>query len=204
MPYAPLSDSAAGSAPPAVKLHPPVLLSEHLEFLPLIQADIVLLRLHWSRPEVRRSLRANAELSEELMHDELQAALRSADIHCAGLWKVRHVATRGFVGVAGLVRAKGSATLEFRCSVEPLWRGQGFGLEVGRRLLRYAFDELGLDRIRACPAASTAAAKQFLRRIGFTAADGEAVPVATASSACAALETRRAGARPFAQHSTHF
>jgi ribosomal-protein-alanine N-acetyltransferase len=56
---------------------------------------------------------------------------------------------------------------EFGCELDARHWGQGYATEAGRAMLRFAFDDLGLHRVRAeCVADNTASAR-MLERLGF-------------------------------------
>jgi RimJ/RimL family protein N-acetyltransferase len=88
-----------------------------------------------------------------------------------------HRATGRAIGSCGL-RAAGlpERCAELGLELVPGCRGQGYGVEAARLMLRFGFDALGLEEVRGVSAADNDAAAMLGRRLGFVAVAPGDVP----------------------------
>lgn len=91
-----------------------------------------------------------------------------------GLWAVerrgsgREAGAAGsLIGLAGLQMREGREEPELGFCIAPAFRGQGYGLEACRAVLRYGFGELGLPAVRAAVRRENAASLRLCRKLGF-------------------------------------
>jgi ribosomal-protein-alanine N-acetyltransferase len=64
-------------------------------------------------------------------------------------WVVREKKTNAFIGEADISRHHDGKHYELSYMLSPAFWSKGFGTEIAERVLKYAFDELGLDELYA-------------------------------------------------------
>lgn len=119
-------------------------------------------------PEVMRYFPAPLDrAASDALADRIEVGLEAEPY---GLWAVQLEAGEPFVGFVGL--AVPSFEAPFTPCVEIGWRlarsawGQGYATEAARRVLAYAFDELGLDEIVSFTVAANRPSRAVMERIG--------------------------------------
>lgn len=94
-----------------------------------------------------------------------------------GLWALEILATREFVGFAGL--AVPSFEAHFTPAVEVGWRlarpawGNGYATEAGRAALAFAFEEAGLDEVVSFTSLANARSRAVMERLGMSHDPGD-------------------------------
>lgn len=89
-----------------------------------------------------------------------------------GLWAVEEEATGTFAGFVGLLVPRFEAP--FMPAVEMGWRltrsswGRGYATEGGRRVLAFAFEDVGLDEIVSFTVPANTASRAVMDRLGLT------------------------------------
>ena len=97
---------------------------------------------------------------------------RHFDAHGFGLWAVEVLGVAEFIGFVGLLVPAFQA--HFMPCVEIGWRlgwehwGQGFATEGARAVVRFGFDELGLDEIVAFTVPANVRSRRVMERLGMT------------------------------------
>jgi RimJ/RimL family protein N-acetyltransferase len=119
-------------------------------------------------PEVMRHFPATLTREEsDAMADRIA---RAFDERSWGLWAVEHQGD--FLGFAGLSVPRFEA--HFTPAVEIGWRlakhawGHGYATEAARAVLRFAFDELGLEEVVSFTTVENARSRAVMERIGMT------------------------------------
>jgi RimJ/RimL family protein N-acetyltransferase len=91
--------------------------------------------------------------------------------HAYGLWAVELVHEAQFIGFVGL--ADPTFKAHFIPSVEIGWRldqkywGQGYALEAGQRVIKYAFEDLSLPELVSFTATINLRSQKLMRKLGF-------------------------------------
>jgi RimJ/RimL family protein N-acetyltransferase len=70
------------------------------------------------------------------------------------------------MGRAGLCYLEDTGLVEIAYLFDTPWWGQGLATEVGRELLRWGFEELGLERIHGVANLENVASQAVLRKLG--------------------------------------
>jgi ribosomal-protein-alanine N-acetyltransferase len=104
------------------------------------------LRLRRLTPEDRPAVAALDWLDTDRV---LNRCLDGYERHGHALWAVIDKAGGGFVGLCGPIvqEVEGEIELEVGYHLLPAHRGRGFATEAARGVMRYAFDELGAQRV---------------------------------------------------------
>jgi len=153
--------------------------TQRLTLVPLGSADVDSLQALFNDPDVGRYLLDGAAISREWVEEEVrQSQQRFAD-GGAGLWTIRvrrdggAVAPAGghdddLVGIVGYRPFFDPPELQLLYALKPgLW-GRGLATEAADAALRYAFDVLELDEVRAATDAPNAGSIDVLERLGMT------------------------------------
>lgn len=148
----------------------PTLQTERLALVPLTDEH-----LEWevdldSDPEVMRYLSGRASTREEIELNHARRLAVAQKVDGLGLWV--GLADDEFVGLWMLQPAHGPdqpddpgvADLGYRLP-QRHWH-KGFASEAARELVRYGFDDVGLDRIMAQTMSANAAARAVMERVG--------------------------------------
>lgn len=143
-----------------------------LRLRPVSIEDLDALYRIWTDPVVRRFFWDG----EVIPKGRAEAAVRegSEDFakHGFGLW----VAEEGgsLIGFCGLRHLDDAPEVEILYGFAPSHWGLGFATEVAAAMLRYGFEEAGLDRILGVADKENAASRRVLEKLGMTL-DGEAL-----------------------------
>lgn len=152
----------------------PRLETARLRLVPAARTDLAVLQALWSRPEVRRFLFDNREVSVELARASLDRCLRYTSLGY-GLWLVHAKEPSEFLGCVGLVPTSTAAHYEPKLTglLEVLvgfpnshWR-RGYAREALGEVLRHAFETLELARVAAVNDVPNAASERMLTALGF-------------------------------------
>lgn len=143
------------------------LTSVRLRLRPVAVRDAARLHEHWTAPGVRRFLWDDQVISRQqadalVAQSERLFAERGYGLWAIGLWDGEEV-----VGCGGYWTFHEPPQVELVLSLDPAWWGQGLATEACRVLLRYAFEGLGWDAVRASTDAPNAASLRLIRRLGF-------------------------------------
>lgn len=84
-----------------------------------------------------------------------------------GLFLVERRDTSEAVGMCGLVRREGLDSVDLGFAFLPAWRGQGLAREAAQGVLRWARDDLKLERLLAIVTPENDRSLGLLKRLGF-------------------------------------
>jgi RimJ/RimL family protein N-acetyltransferase len=120
----------------------------------------------WTDPAVREFFWDGEIISRERAVAAVREGIERFDRHGFGLW-IAEEAGRivGFCGLRPLDYAPG---VEVLYGISPSRWGEGFATEVALAMLRYAFEEAGLDRIVGIADRENTASRRVLEKIGMT------------------------------------
>jgi ribosomal-protein-alanine N-acetyltransferase len=141
----------------------------HLRLRLVTAADVPDLLAHWSLPEVRRYLFEGSDIDLASAARLVAGAQEMAEQHDGGLWLATRLDDGRFVGTGALLRLSAYTPLELLLTLEPAAWGRGMATEVGRRLLRHAFDELHVAIVLADMNAPNPAPPRLAARLGMRA-----------------------------------
>lgn len=81
-------------------------------------------------------------------------------------WVIRHGTDQAFMGLFSIDPHHDGDAFELSYQLLPQWWGSGYAEEVSRRILHYAFTELGLPKIVAETQAANATSRRLLEKLG--------------------------------------
>ena len=143
----------------------PRLRTARLHLRPLEDDDLDLEIELDSDPEVLRYLHGRARTAAEVSESHRRRMGLGTRVDGLGYW-IAHTHDGDFVGLMMLPPGDepGTAELGYRLRRRH-WR-QGLATEASRELLRYAFDDLGLDRVYARTMAVNEGSRGVMRAVG--------------------------------------
>lgn len=137
--------------------------TSRLHLRPLCREDVEALHAILVDPDVRRFLFDGTEIPRDTVDDWVGLSERLFAEHCCGLWTLRDDEER-VVGLTGFWPFHDQ--LELLYALDRSAWGKGYATEAARAMLRYGFEELGLDRIVASTDTPNAASIDVMRRAG--------------------------------------
>jgi ribosomal-protein-alanine N-acetyltransferase len=137
-----------------------------LELSPFHARDLDELHALFIDPDVRRFLLDDDVVSPEWVEGEVDnSEARFAEGGC-GIWVVREVGLAPIVGFAGYREFFDPPELQLLYGFLPTAWGRGLATEAALEALRYAFDELCFDEVRAATDTPNEASVRVLERLG--------------------------------------
>ncbi|RTM07546.1 MAG: N-acetyltransferase [Hyphomicrobiales bacterium] len=149
----------------------PVLETQRLLMRPVAISDLeVVHRLH-TDPLVVQSLFSGEPPARPDTQEKVELYVRSWQQNGFGFFSVfvkgNSPDQAEFAGRAGLRRFEDTNDVEYGLCLFGHMAGRGFGPELGRVILRHAFEKLGLDRVVALIRPENERAIRAARKIGF-------------------------------------
>lgn len=144
----------------------PLISTPRLRLRPLDKDDVDGLHDLWTEPGVRRFLWDGRTVSRVETRDFVARSSYLFALDGTGLW-LAHTHGGELVGFGGYWSIEGSGDLELIYGVHDGLGGQGYGRELVRPLLRYGFEQLGLDMVRASTDLPNVASVRLLKGFGF-------------------------------------
>ncbi|HEV7515420.1 MAG TPA: GNAT family N-acetyltransferase [Thermoanaerobaculia bacterium] len=138
--------------------------TERLLLCPLRASDRNDLHHLFVDPDVRRYLWDDEVLPIEQTWAVVTESLRRFAADGTGLWAVTRPGRPPLAGFGGYWPFP--AGLEILFGLAPVHWGRGLATELARTLLRYGFEELGLDRVDGSADAPNAAALRVMEKAG--------------------------------------
>jgi ribosomal-protein-alanine N-acetyltransferase len=137
-----------------------------LEFSPLAPADRDELHALFVEPEVRRYLWDDEEIPPEQTAAVIAGSAELFAQKREGLWAVRLHGQPEIVGFAGYWYFFEPPERQILFGLQPGVWGRGLAVELAGELLRYGFEELGLDEIVGCTDEPNLASQKVMERAG--------------------------------------
>ncbi len=129
---------------------------EHLDFVHRL----------WTDPQVRRYLWDDEVVSREQANDEIVKSVASFRDHDFGLLVIRRAEDGREIGFCGLRFIDDRDDVEILYGLLPEHWGRGLATEAGREVMRWAFVDLGLERLIGRTDPPNAASARVLERLG--------------------------------------
>lgn len=150
----------------------PILETPRLFMRPLTMSDLEdVHRLH-TDPLVVQSLFSGEAPARQDTQEKVELYVRGWKQNGFGFFSVlvkgNSQGQGEFAGRAGLRRFEDTNDVEYGLCLFGHVAGRGFGPELGRAILRHAFEELGLDRVVALIRPENERAIRAAQKIGFT------------------------------------
>jgi ribosomal-protein-alanine N-acetyltransferase len=146
--------------------NPPELRTRRLLLSPVSPDDATDLELHWGEPGVRLypwDDRAPLQTDVDAVVARSEADFRRSSY---GLWAVRLADESQLAGVCGVRNLKDSGDVEIVYSLAPQLWGRGLATEAAEAVLRYLFEELGLERVFGGADEPNRASARVLAKLG--------------------------------------
>lgn len=138
-----------------------------LELLPATEHDVDRLHRVWLAEEVRRYLWDGQKISRQTAADTVTRGLRSFEHEDFGIWTAHRIGAPGTIGFAGMLRfGDHDENVELLYGLTPDNWKRGFATEIGRALVKYGLEELGLARLYARTDLPNEASVKVMQRIG--------------------------------------
>ena len=140
--------------------------SDRLELRPATAGDLDSLHGLWTDPSVRKFLFDNEVISKGRLLAEIDASDRIFVSGGLGLWVLLSKREREFVGFCGFRTFRVPPQLQLLYGITPAYRGKGLAVEAGRRVIRYAFEEAGLERVVSSVDLANEASIRVMEQLG--------------------------------------
>lgn len=131
-----------------------------------VEADAPLLAAMNMDPEVMRYIRPPDTEPDEAL--ERARAIIARQRGNYGLWAIEDKSTGEFLGWGALKDLDGNPEIEVGYGLRREAWGRGVATEVARELVRYGFEDLGLERIVAVTQPPNMASRNVLTKLGMT------------------------------------
>ena len=139
--------------------------TERLSLRPINVADVEALHSLWTDEQVRRFLWDGEVISMERAREIVEKSCSFFDENGFGFWSIRERGSNDLIGFAGYWHFRTPPSLELIFGVTPRHRNRGIASESGRRLIRYAFEELGFRTVEAITDSDNAASLRVLQKL---------------------------------------
>jgi [ribosomal protein S5]-alanine N-acetyltransferase len=137
-----------------------------LDLWPLLPEDLASMHHIWNNPLVRRYLWDDEPVSVAAARACLEESEREFAESGLGLFGVQLRGETGLIGCCGFRSLEGAEEVELMYSLLPQWWGRGLATEAAHACLRYAFEEVGLERVVAGADAPNAASLRIIEKLG--------------------------------------
>jgi len=157
-----MSERAASEESGAVSVRPRN--TERFVLRRFVEADAPLLAAMNMDPEVMRYIRPPDTDGDEAMERARSIIARQRGEY--GLWAIEDKATGEFLGWGAFKDLDGNPEIEVGYGLRKEAWGRGVATEVARELVRYGFEDLGLERIVGVTRPQNMASRNVLTKIG--------------------------------------
>lgn len=120
----------------------------------------------WTEPAVRRFFWDGEVISKERAEAAVREGSEDFAKHGFGLWAAEEGGR--LIGFCGLRRLDYAPGVEVLYGFAPSHWNRGFATEVAAAMLRYGFEEVGLDRILGITDKENTASSRVLEKLGMT------------------------------------
>ncbi len=145
------------------------LTTERLYLRPFAIEDVDAFHHFTIDPEIRRYLFDNQILPRERVEEFIQNNITSFRERSYGIFAIeikdQHA---GLVGYCGIRKFADSDQIELRYGILPGYWGEGYVSEAATEVLRFSFQDLGIDRIIAVTDTPNQRSVNVLQRLGMT------------------------------------
>ena len=150
------------------------LLTERLGFSHWKKDDAELAYSLWGNKNVTKYLSASGTFTAGEVTERLKLEIDNEKIYGIQYWPVFELETGGFAGCCGLRPYKSSEKIyEIGFHLIPEYWGKGYGKEAAEAMIKYAFEELGAEKLFAGHNPANTASARLLTKLGFIYTDDE-------------------------------
>jgi [ribosomal protein S5]-alanine N-acetyltransferase len=143
-----------------------MLVTERLRLAPLVPNEADELHALWTEPAVRRYLWGDRILTPSHTLEVLRQSEECWHGQGWGLCSVRQIEVPRMIGFGGYWYVREPPELELVLGLGTGWWNRGFATEAGRRLIRYAFEQLRLPEVCGSTAAANVRSRRLMERLG--------------------------------------
>ncbi len=141
--------------------------TERLLLRPLAESDVAALHNFWNDPEVRRYLWDGEHISTERVIEIVTTSRACFDEMGAGFFALEMVGNPdALIGFCGYRRFEESTQPELLYGILPEHWGEGFVTEAANEVLRYGFEECGMERVIAATDTPNQRSVRVMQRLG--------------------------------------
>ncbi|HEX5718836.1 MAG TPA: GNAT family N-acetyltransferase [Thermoanaerobaculia bacterium] len=137
--------------------------TERLLLIPFDREHVPFLHRLWTDTEVRRYLWDDRIISVDEAAEVVEASLQSY-----GMWLLRRKDDGEDIGFCGLRDFDDPPQVEILYALFPAHWRQGLATEASREVLRYVFEDLGLDKVYAGADPPNETSFKVMERLGMT------------------------------------
>jgi ribosomal-protein-alanine N-acetyltransferase len=140
--------------------------TERLHLTPLSPDDLPGMHSVWIEPGVRRFLWDDEIISKEHAAEVIDESVRLFEAEGLGLWSVRPRGEARIIGFGGFWFFHDPPELQILYGLTEANWNRGFATEIARAVIRYGFEELGLERIEASADAPNLSSLRVMEKSG--------------------------------------
>jgi RimJ/RimL family protein N-acetyltransferase len=144
----------------------PLLRTERLELQPLLRTDLEWYAQFAGDPEVMQYIGLSGPLTRVQAEARLARYVRCWDEHGLGMFSARLREDESPIGWGGLQPLDGTAEIEVGYAFGQSAWGRGFATELASAVVRWGFEERGLERIVAVASAENAGSRRVMDKLG--------------------------------------
>lgn len=141
-----------------------------LQLRPFSLADVDDLHRLWTEHSVRKFLWDDQIISHDTTVEVIEACIKSFAEHGFGYWTISFKDQSEKIGFCGLRHFQetgaSSTEVELMYGLAPEYWGNGLATEAAQEMLRYGFEQVGLERIYAGADPPNTASFRVMERIG--------------------------------------
>ena len=145
-----------------------VIETARLRLRPFAPADLDDLHRLFTAPGVRRYLLDDQVMPREWVAEEIASSAERFATNGGGLWSLFPKGEEKLIGACGYRFFHDPPELQLLYALAPTHWGTGLATEAARAMIRYGFEQLGLDRIVAATDPPNAASVRVMERCGLT------------------------------------
>ncbi len=145
-----------------------ILETERLELRPTGENDLQLLFTILTNPFVRKYLLDDEILNDDQVTEILNISIQNFRTRSYGLWLIEEKESNQVAGLAGLWEFSEEGQPQLLYALLPQETGLGFATESVMAIVKYAFDELGFEKVLAACDEPNVASQRLAERIGMT------------------------------------
>jgi ribosomal-protein-alanine N-acetyltransferase len=142
------------------------LTTDRLILRPCTLDDIDALHALWTNPDMRRYLWDDKIIPRETAKEVVEASMESFDARGYGIWLVLNKHDETLAGFAGLRPVEDVEEVELLYGLDPRYWRQGLATEASIAVLRYGFEDCGLEEISGDTDTPNADSIKTIERLG--------------------------------------
>jgi RimJ/RimL family protein N-acetyltransferase len=144
----------------------PLIKTARLYLRPFIPEDVETFHAIWNDSEVRKFLWDDQPVSIEIAQVAVRVSIELFENQGFGMWVMIHKADDTIIGSCGFRFFADTPEIELLYAILPTYWGQGLTAEAARAVVRYAFEELGFERIIGLANVENAASLRVMEKAG--------------------------------------